>query len=147
MTLTLGLDNDEGVPSDDEEEEEAGEEKEEEKVEEKEEKQDSPEKAKAAPAPFVFGAPTPKLVGSDDPNKTFGFGTGAGFSFGNVGGTNIFAKKDGGKTYFDVEGWEGGSITAFTSNVRSLHQTCLRLRILPVNIVLKYQFYLVSQPR
>jgi len=93
QTCTSGLDNDEGIPSDDE-----GEAEEEEKQEEKEEKQDSPEKAKAAPAPFVFGAPAPKLVGPDDPNKTFGFGApaGADFSFGNVGGTNIFAKKDEG---------------------------------------------------
>lgn len=90
----IGLDNDEGVPSDDEEEEE--EDDKEAKEEEKEEKKDSPEKAKTAPAPFVFGSTAPKLVGSDDSSKTFGFGTSTGFSFSSVAGTNIFAKKDGG---------------------------------------------------
>ena len=94
MSQLSGLDNDEGVPSDGEEEEEA--EKEKEEKEEKEEKKDSPEKTKSVPAPFVFGSSAPKLVGSDEPNKPFGFGTGSGFSFGNLGGANIFANKGGG---------------------------------------------------
>ena len=93
MSLLSGLDNDEGVPSDGEDEEEPEKEK-----EEKEEKKDSPEKTKAVPAPFVFGSSAPKLVGSDEPNKPFGFGAGAGFSFGNLGGANIFANKAGGVT-------------------------------------------------
>ena len=89
----LGLNNDEGVPSDDEEE---AEEKEE---EEKEEKKDSPEKSKSEPQPFVFGGAstyTPTLGKTSDSNKAFGFGsTTEGFSFSSVAGENIFAKASG----------------------------------------------------
>lgn len=81
------MNNDEGVPSDNEEEAE--------EKKEEEEKKDSPEKNKAAPAPFVFGKPAPKLVGSDEPSRPFGFGAGGGFSFSSVTGTNIFAKNEG----------------------------------------------------
>ena len=93
ILIGAGLNNDEGIPSDNEEEYDP------EKEEDTEEKKDSPEKSKSEPQPFVFGCATtytPTLGNTNDSDKAFGFGSStAGFSFSSVAGENIFAKDSG----------------------------------------------------
>lgn len=100
LSILTGLNEDEGVPSDGEEEGEPEQEEEEEK------KDKTPEKAVPSSTPFVFGATAPALVGGDDTNRNFGAGLSTGgFTFSAISaGTNVFANKGDTKTVFEGSG-------------------------------------------